>query len=441
MIRRTRLAWALGVAAALATAPAGGTLEEAVGASPRSAALGGSAAARELDFSGAYYNPATLAPGGAARAFELSLGLAAIRPALWVRRSDGTAPTVTGPARDVTGLWLGSRFELARPAPGQRLSAGLSLWVPGELFYWNIVPDDDLVWTQWNDRLSRIGLRGGLAYRLSDALAFGAGLGVYFAAATYTRGEVTAVRSGVDPVTGKSMVIVDTRIGTDSTVYGRATPSAGLLFTPTDTLRLGVAYRHRAHVDDWGDTRIGGAPGLGNLGYSHHYAHYFEPSSVQGGVALRLGAATEASLDTTWARWSEALSTNRDDWGPGRWGDTLTLAAGASHRVSAAIGLAAGYRYVPSPVGNFGGPTNFLDNDRHVFSLGGEVALSRPVRAESARASFVWALGWATLVPRAETKDFRRFTSDDALAANPGASGYRYGGQIGWATAGLEARW
>jgi long-subunit fatty acid transport protein len=216
-------------------------------------------------------------------------------------------------------------------------------------------------------------------------------------------------------------------------------PIFGVLVTPVDELRIGLSYRHESYVDDWGDTRLSGIPDLGNLGYTHRFAHYFEPSQTTLAISADVSPETQLSVDVTHARWSRAKSTNhnffhRDESDGGVWGDTLVPALGISHRVFPGLSLLAGYRFQKSPLDNFGGPSNLLDNDRHVLGTGLEVALG-------AGTKLTFALQHVLLVERTETKDFTRFPSDEAWQENPGYPSYSHGGHLTAGSLGVESRW
>jgi hypothetical protein len=98
-----------------------------------------------------------------------------------------------------------------------------------------------------------------------------------------------------------------------------------------------------------------------------------------------------------------------------------------------------GYRYQRSPINNFGGPSNLLDNDRHVPSTGVELDLAKMVPWLDARLNV--GLEYVILVDRTETKDFQRFPSDSAFESNPGYPSYSYGGHLVAGSVGIDARW
>jgi hypothetical protein len=99
----------------------------------------------------------------------------------------------------------------------------------------------------------------------------------------------------------------------------------------------------------------------------------------------------------------------------------------------------AGYRFQKSPLSNFGGPSNLLDNDRHVPSTGLELDLSKLVPSLDARITV--GLQSVILVPRTEVKDFERFPSNAAFESNPGYPSYSYGGNLVAGSIGADARW
>jgi long-chain fatty acid transport protein len=433
-MRRAPLLAAFAVAVAASPARAG--IEDSLGLGARAMSLGGSYAARPGDFASAYYNPAGLAPGGRVEEhggfFEASLGYVYAHPTLHVTGPGGRELS-TPEAKDTSGAVVGARFSVGQPFGVDGLDMGLSLFVPAHLFDWSIRPDDDVQWALLTDRTQVMSTHLGLAWRAARWLSIGIGLRVLFDAQTLTRGEVTGVALENDPQTGKPVIRTTTRLGTDAQVFGRVSPLMGITLTPVDELRIGLVYRQKSYVDDWGNTIINGVPELGTMGFTHEFAHYFEPSEATAAVSADLGPRLDVSADLTFARWSEALSTNRNFFGSGIWGDTWTPAFGARFRAAPHLSLMGGYRFQKSPLDNLGGPSNLLDNDRHVASLGAEV--------DVADFRFTAGVQETFLVERTETKDFRRFASDDALLANPGYPSYHYGGHMIAGTAAVEARW
>jgi len=370
----------------------------------------------------------------------MSVGVLYARPRLFVNRAL-TAPLSALPsaldAPETAGLFVGSRFNLGKALKIDGLDGGFSLYLPPHLFRWSIRPDDDLQWALLTDRTQVLSAEIGLAYRPVDWLSLGVGVRILFDVQTLTRGDVTSVGLERDPLTGKTIVRTHTQLGVDAQVFGRATPIFGALLSPTKNMRFGIVYRHQSFVDDWGNTRIDGVPSLGTIGYTHHFAHYFEPSQFTLAAGVDLGKYFDCSADFTYALWSEAQTTNRNSFTASGftaplWGNTLTPAFGARLKPFSWFSILAGYRYQRSPLDNASGPTNLLDNDKHTISSGMEIG--PPVLRLSV------GMGFTILDPRMETKDFRRFPSHEAFVQNPGYPFYSYGGHILSLAASVEGK-
>lgn len=426
------------------TARAG--FEDSLGVGPEAMSLGGSFAARAGSYANAYYNPAGLAPVGEKGGFlEMSAGGVYAHPVLHATSATG-AELLTPPATlggsplgvpDTGGFLFGTRFSVGRPFKIDGLDMGLAVFIPGHLFEWLDRPDDDVRWALMDDRMQVISVHAGLAYRINKYFSFGVSIRALFNAQTNTNGEVSSV--DVDPKTGQ--IITHTRLGTDSQVYGQAYPIVGVLVTPIDRLAIGLVYKNQSYVNDWGTTRITGVPDLGSIGYTSHFTHYFEPMQLTLAAKLDVTPTFDVSADVTWAKWSDALSNNLNFWGPGRWGDTIVPALGLRWKPTSALSLMAGYRYQKSPIDNLGGPSNMLDCDRHVGSLGLDLHLGKLFSAPTFDVHLTGGLQYTVLVDRTEVKDPRRFPTDALFFANPGYPSYTYGGHMVATQATLEARW
>lgn len=440
-----RLGFLFAVAAVTVSARAHAGLEDSLGVGPEAMALGGSFAARGGSYASAYYNPAGLAPRGEHGGFlELTAGAVFAHPVLHATgpagqtllmpaAMPGGAPTSVP---DTGGVLLGTRFSLGRPLHVDGLNFGLALVLPGHFLSWFNRPDDDLRWELLDDRTQVISIHAGLGWRINKFLSVGAGVRALFNTQTNVTGQVTSL--ALDP---NGQIDVTTRLGVDSQVYGQAVPIFGVLITPIDRLRFGVVYRHPSYVNDWGTTVIQGVPDLGTIGYFAHFAHYYEPLEVTLAASFDVTPRFDVSADVTYARWSDAVSNNFNFWGAGRFGNIVVPAFGARWRATRALALLFGYRFQRSPIDNFGGPSNMLDCDRHVASVGLDAHLGRLVGAPDFDVHLRAGLQYTVLVDRAEVKDPSRFPTDALFTSNPGYPSYEYGGHMLAAQAALEARW
>jgi len=116
-------------------------------------------------------------------------------------------------------------------------------------------------------------------------------------------------------------------------------------------------------------------------------------------------------------------------------------AFGARFRATSALALMAGYRFQKSPIDNFGGPSNLLDCDRHIESLGLDLHLGKLLHAPTFDVHLTAGLQYTVLVERTEVKNPQLFPSDALYYSNPGYPSYSYGGHMVATQATLQARW
>ncbi len=435
----------LAVCATLAvTSQARAGFEDSLGVGPEAMALGGSFAARGGSVRFRVLQSSGSLAGWGARRVPRDCGWRGLR-APHASHHWGERAALFAASRRFGG-WDRPRYRrhalrrtLLGGAAAQEidgLNLGLALFIPGQLFDWTIRPDDDLQWAL-GDRSQVISIHGGLGWRINRFLSVGVSVRVLFNTQTNNTGQVTSVN--IDPKTGG--VDANAQIGSDAQVFAQAYPIVGVLITPIERLRIGLVYRNASYVNDWGTTQINGVPDLGSIGYSDHFAHYYEPLEVTLAASFDITPRLDVSADVTYARWSDALSTNLNFWGPGRWGDTVVPAFGVRWRATSALSLMAGYRFQKSPVDNFGGPSNLLDCDRHVESLGLDLHLGKLFHAPKLDVHLTAGLQYTVLVDRTEVKNPQLFPSDALLTSNPGYPSYSYGGYMVGTQATLQARW
>lgn len=428
----------MGLLVALAPALARADLEDEMGVGPEVAGLGNAVTAVPAGFASVHYAPALLAPRGMRPGLsELTIGYVYGQPLVHVTGADGMPVSTPAPA-ETSSLVVGGRFDLGHGLGVEGLVLGLSITTPvTSLFAYSVRPDDDVQWMTLTDGARHLSLEAGLAYRPVDWLSFGITARLGLGISLYT----TAITTSIDS-TDPSVIDVGTRIGTEGQVSARVSPIASVAIMPMDELRFGLTYRMASYVDDWGWSRVQQVPGFADIGYVHRFAHWVRPHELALGGAVRPVPWLELSADVTWLHWSEA-TTGTHDPAPGRFGDTFVPAGGVRVTPTRGLDVLLGYSFVRAPFANFGGPSNLLINDTHHASLGAVARLDELTSDASATFTLRASFRLSILEEASETKDPRRFESDDAYLRNPGtaAGGYHFGGFVPSVQVSAEARW
>ncbi|MFO0684467.1 MAG: hypothetical protein U0234_20605 [Sandaracinus sp.] len=428
----------MGLLVALAPALARADLEDEMGVGPEVAGLGNAVTAVPAGFASVHYAPALLAPRGMRPGLsELTIGYVYGQPLVHVTGADGMPVSTPAPA-ETSSLVVGGRFDLGHGLGVEGLVLGLSITTPvTSLFAYSVRPDDDVQWMTLTDGARHLSLEAGLAYRPVDWLSFGITARLGLGISLYT----TAITTSIDS-TDPSVIDVGTRIGTEGQVSARVSPIASVAIMPMDELRFGLTYRMASYVDDWGWSRVQQVPGFADIGYVHRFAHWVRPHELALGGAVRPVPWLELSADVTWLHWSEA-TTGTHDPAPGRFGDTFVPAGGVRVTPTRGLDVLLGYSFVRAPFVNFGGPSNLLINDTHHTSLGAVARLDELTNDASATFTLRASFRLSILEEASETKDPRRFESDDAYLRNPGtaAGGYHFGGFVPSVQVSAEARW
>jgi len=156
--------------------------------------------------------------------------------------------------------------------------------------------------------------------------------------------------------------------------------TAGVLYTPIDTVSLGLSYQSRTLIKTYGDASGNAAAQLNALGPAFdgvrrdfHYSAQVDnvfPQIVSGGVAWKFHPGWEASAQVDWTGWSNAFDTlpvklthgnnaqvnglagsnALQDNIPLRWKDRFTYRLGVEDAITPSFSLRCGYSYSKSPV-------------------------------------------------------------------------------------------
>lgn len=395
-MRAPTLALALSLAPSIALA----NPLDMYGFTSRSAALAGAVTGDVADPSANHYNPAGLAR---MRGFRLDAGYLYAAPSLRLNGAD-------------TGVDASHGVIAALGAPGRlfgvRFAFGLAVHLPDDrLSQVRALPQGQPRWELYGVRLQRLFIAANLAVAITPWLRVGGGLA--FMASTRGGIEIEGRIAALNPNTSQLTHTVDADL--TSVRYA-------LLGAQVDLGRrvnVGVSYRDEFKLDTRLDANLMGQivvgpvdsprslsiPGAYRLRSQTLTA--FQPRQVNLGVAWRPTDRLRLGLDLAWVQWSRyenptaSLDVGLDLVIPPslpisqptvprpaqreatRFHDTVTVRVGGEYTLPVgrhSLALRAGYYWDPTPVPAQPGVTNFVDNDRHVASVGAGFTWRDPAR-------------------------------------------------------------
>lgn len=366
---------------------------DAYGFGARAMGLSGAYTALADDFSANYYNPAGLAVSGKLR---IELGYAFHQPALTINGVDSEVDESRG---FQGGVVLGGEIG------GHRIAASVGLFLPDALVSRiRSLPQQQPRWALVDNRPQRIVVTTSLAVEVVDNLFIGAG--ITFLANTTGTVNMTGDVALTDPNNTKLLSAVDVdltsiRYPTFGIQYHHDDWSFGLTWREEFNLRLDIDVLVSGRIlNDLGNFDPENPTILieeGTLQLVSGNNNLFSPRQLAMGVAYR-GSRWTLALDLSWVQWSRfppptasvqidldlgelpfkippidaPLETKfHDIWVP-RVGVEYT----PLDEPDVGVTLRGGYFYEPSPAPEQTGATNYIDTDKHGFSLGMSLRLS-----------------------------------------------------------------
>ncbi len=242
-------------------------------------------------------------------------------------------------------------------------------------------------WVRFGDYWDRVHLMGGLSLKADQVPWLSLGLGFRY---IISGNEYLVDRygtRGLDLTTDDLFAHTHARANLDMGVDTEAAATFGLLITPTNNLRLGYSFQDSLSllvypvISDKAAARIilnnreRGKPIL--LDMLIAIEGYYWPQQHSWGAAYTYGDDLLISLGLTLLKWSKFTSTARGDPDP-KWKDSVIPRLGIEYRPLNGLAVRCGYFFEPSPVPDQVRTSNYLDNDRHVFSLGAGYTFSDP---------------------------------------------------------------
>ena len=351
----------------------------------RETAMGNAASADARGFAANYYNPANLARS---RGLEISVGYFRADHTLEMNGRDNGVDPVKGinGGLVVPGKLLGIPFAfgLGVHLPDDRISRVRAL------------RQDQPRWELYDNRNQRLFLAANLAIEPFPWLQLGGGLS--FMSSTRGKLDISGAANVLRPDDSQL------RHEVDADLTAIRYPQAGMRIALSDRLALAAVYRGEFQLGlDLNAHLSGDITGLTTALYEleTHSVNNFLPQQAVFGGSWLLTRDVRASFDATWMNWAAyvppvaQLNVVLDIPPPaGGWPATITPPQtpaptrivplhmhdriiphfGAEWRVLDARKfqgfVRGGYEYSKTPIDPQTGLTNYVDRDRHTFSLG-----------------------------------------------------------------------
>ncbi len=246
-------------------------------------------------------------------------------------------------------------------------------------------------WIRYGDYWDRVHLMGALSFQVDKFPWISLGIGFrtlisgnnLFLNRTVEPGQVVP---GLDiNVNSLDLNDLDVAGNADIDVDTRICPTAGIMLFPIDHLRLGYTFRNELSLDIYPVILQGRATqtiiDLGDLALPLYqfikFNAYFMPQQHNWGVSYLFADKCLVSFDLSFFRWSRFSKIGFDRPDP-PFKDIWIPRFGIEYGLSEKIAVRLGYFFEPSPVPDQTSETNFLDNDKHMFSMGGGYTFEAP---------------------------------------------------------------
>lgn len=382
-MRRRSYSFFGGVVLVLASSSAEASFVDMLGVGGRAMAMGSAYTAVCDDVLAVYYNPAGLAR---LEGHEILLGYVWSEPSLHAEARDDPLFEV----RQVVPYHLecpvvGIAFDLdtlfKTALPFQTRIGVLNLTPDNfKSVYREWDPEPSTVrWFRYGDYWDRVHLLGGVSLqpRRIPWLSLGIGFRFIISGTAFMIDRYGTHGLRLD-LFGRGEGNSDLGVDTE------ATPTAGVMASPVKGLRIGYCFRNslslvlapmltQAYVEV-----LPGKKGI-PLALSTSMEAYYLPQQHTFGISYQWSEKVLTALDLSWFRWSRFAPQSRGRPDP-PWQDIVIPRVGVEYRVLERLAVRCGYFFEPSPVPDQIKASNYLDNDRHVFSAGIGYTFEDPLR-------------------------------------------------------------
>lgn len=260
---------------------------------------------------------------------------------------------------------------------------------------------NQLHFTVIDRRVRRMDLELGAAYEVADWLSAGVG-------AAFVPGSAMNTSVFIPDVSDQGDVDVNSDIDTESN-WGLM---AGVLVDFTDELSFGLQLRNEVYfrIHGTNNIRLGTEGGEDEriIEQELDWTPSYSPASVAAGLSWEVGRA-QILADARYERWSDFRDTHSQ---PAGFEDIISPRLGFEYALESGNELRAGLGWVPSPVPDQTGRTNYVDNDRLITSAGASYefdAFGAPLQ-----------LDWALQMQLLFTRDTEKVVRDSYPDCAPG---------------------
>jgi len=331
------------------------TMADTLELGSKATAMGGAFCALADDYSAVYYNPAGLAQENRNR---LYLATQYAKPFFWIQKSSGDKEVkdldeISGISIATTSNW-GQLFGYEQL---RRLSSGLFIYYPYQGIY-DIKTDfpTDRHFLMYQDRNLMMVIILSMAYKILPSLSIGVG-------ANFSMG---LDMGNYVVVEGLSLTVSSMTLRRDART-GIA-PQIGLLFKPLDKLSFGINFMDEVVTRQKGPFVLQMGEGISTVGEVDMYS-FNRPRKIDFGVAYEPNQASTLSFDLCWLNWSRYKDILHDIPDP-KFKDILVPHLGIEYVPIPRLAVRGGYYYEMSPVPDQTGKSDYIDNNKHVLSVG-----------------------------------------------------------------------
>jgi hypothetical protein len=255
----------------------------------------------------------------------------------------------------------------------------------------------------YGDRLTSLSFVLGAAFKVLPQVSIGASLSLGLA-------NMATANTYVRDASNYSTLLDDNSITTEVSFA----PTVGITYTPVPWMRFGAAVHapEKFSVDTTIDATL---PSGTTSGGTIDNVFDWMPWSVDVGTEIDVIQRGKYTMSVTgslkyafWSDYIDRVGQSPSVYGPGLgWSDTLSATVGIRHKYGRARGF-VDWGYVPSPVPEQIGNSNYVDNDRVMLAAGGDISLQvGPARIRPGAQLFV-----NRLIYRANVKDDALITDE-----------------------------